>query len=207
MIKSYYNKTKEFYNRVYEKYAANSGVVMHNAIDLFLKNVIKKGVIIDIGCGPGHDVEYMIDGDYEAIGIDFSEKMIEYAKNNHKGTFYCSDACNEDTFKNFSKIDGAWISAMLMHLSLNDQKKLLSNVNNYMTMDGVIGLIIPIKCIDGKKKIKNDDILFYFYEKDRLRVMLNEAHFKIVDFSTFQFNKIEWGVAIAKKQEFNQIVR
>jgi len=48
------------------------------AVENFLKD--KKGKVLDVGCGSGRNF-LKIDG-LEWFGVDFSEKMLEYAKSN-----------------------------------------------------------------------------------------------------------------------------
>jgi SAM-dependent methyltransferase len=200
-MKDKYHKTKEHYNAIYEKYAQNSGIIMHDAIDLFLKHANKNGMILDIGCGPGHDVQYMIGQGYAAAGVDFSENMIEYARKNHKGSFYCLDVCADDFFANVGSINDVWMSAMLMHLSDNDQIELLEKINSNIASDGVVGLIVPFKLPERKKGMnKRPDILFHTYTKEALYKLLEDAGFRPISFSTFQFNNVEWGVVIANKK-------
>lgn len=42
---------------------------------LFMRNIIRPHMVLDIGCGPGHFVESMIDIGVNAIGIDIDERI------------------------------------------------------------------------------------------------------------------------------------
>lgn len=190
-----YQKTKNHYNKVYKNYAKNSGIVMDNVINLFLKHVNKNDTILDIGCGPGHDVQYMAEKGYEVSGIDFAENMITYAKKCHGRDFYCLDACNDDIFADVGKINNVWISAMLMFLSKSDQKQLLNKIHKNIPDNGTLGITIPLSI---NKDRERNDIIFHSYTKDEIHKLLYEAGFRSIDFSKFEFDDNEWGLVIAK---------
>ncbi len=192
-----YDKTKEYYNAACNRYALRNDVAMHDNINLFLKHVNKNNLILDIGCGPGHDVQYMIEQGYYAIGVDFSERMIEYAKKNHLGTFYCMNACSDNLFKNIDDVNSVWISAMLMHLSYDDQKSLLKKIHTNIH-NGIVGMIVPLELDESRKK---NDVLFYIYTKKELHKLLNDTNFKPLQFSTFKFNNMQWGIIIARPKK------
>lgn len=191
-----YDKTKEYYNAACERYVMNSGIVLHANIDLFLKHLDKKDTILDIGCGPGHDVQYMIDQGYNVIGVDFSEKMIAYAKKNRLGSFYCMNACDDNLFTNVGNVTNVWLSAMIMHLSHNDQKSLFQKIHANID-NGVIGIVAPLEL---SKEKKNDDIPFYIYTKDELYKLLDDTNFVPIKFSIFKFHNVQWCVIIAKQK-------
>jgi SAM-dependent methyltransferase len=47
---------------------------------LFRKNRIRSGLVVDLGCGPGHWVRELTRAGYDALGIDLSPAMIELAR-------------------------------------------------------------------------------------------------------------------------------
>lgn len=48
--------------------------------DLFFERVVNKGVVLEIGCGPGEISNYLKMKGLDIIGLDISDKMIEIAK-------------------------------------------------------------------------------------------------------------------------------
>lgn len=49
----------------------------------FINSVIFKGKVLDLGCGSGYISKYIADNNLNPVGIDFSDKMIEIAKQNY----------------------------------------------------------------------------------------------------------------------------
>ena len=43
---------------------------------LYIKHIIRPNMVLDIGCGPGHFVESMIDVGINSIGIDIDERVV-----------------------------------------------------------------------------------------------------------------------------------
>ncbi len=192
-MKEEYQKIKRHYDNIHLQYAEKGGVVMTDIINAFLEKIEKNELIADLGCGPGHDVNYMTQKGYQAIGIDFSPKMIEYAKKNNLGSFYCLNICDENTFNKLKNVSHFWISAMLMHLSSADQIILLKKIN-HIIKDGVLGLIVP-------ENVKKREIIFNNYTKTKLKNLMKATGFKIIHFSNFEFNQLKWHFIMAKKEK------
>lgn len=87
---------KRFTDKVMKKlvtlnsYEASASHYAKNTMDLHPKEEARKFIdrlpthakIIDIGCGPGRDAKVFSSFGFEVVGIDFSSKMIELAKQN-----------------------------------------------------------------------------------------------------------------------------
>lgn len=77
------NRTTDYYNRTTEQYFRSTKDVDFTEIyERFLKYVPKGGHIIDVGCGSGRDVVAFIRRGYLAEGIDTSEELTRYAREN-----------------------------------------------------------------------------------------------------------------------------
>ena len=151
-MKKKYQKIQKHYDEIHKIYIANSAIVLERLLKTFIKHLQKGSAIFDIGCGPGHDTDYFTKKGFETTGIDFSPKMIDYAKKHNQGKFYQADITAEDFFKKFTKIDNAWISAMLMHLEPSDQIKFLSKLKKHLSKDGIVGIIVPLR--DKQRELK-----------------------------------------------------
>lgn len=110
-------------------------------------NEVKKPIkVLEIGCGTGTFVDFSISNNFQYVGIDLSQKMVELAKKNHhenKGKrFYCNDLKSYSNNANES-FDLIVSSSFLHHLhdlddGIQDIKKLLNKSGMY------IGLHEPI---------------------------------------------------------------
>ena len=95
---------KNGYNKMAEKYLASRVVV--EDVSLFLKEfasmIKEKDKVLDIGCGAGIPDTKFLSKKFEVIGIDFSEKQIELAKQNvPNAKFICKDMTELDFPENY----------------------------------------------------------------------------------------------------------
>jgi 2-polyprenyl-3-methyl-5-hydroxy-6-metoxy-1,4-benzoquinol methylase len=80
----------------YKDYGYHSDAPTHNMsyqLDelVGLLDKIKNQYILDLGCGNGYLVNYLLNKGYNAYGTDASEKGIEIAKKNHADRFFVQD--------------------------------------------------------------------------------------------------------------------
>lgn len=80
----------------YQDYGYHSDTITHNFNYMLgpLLNLLDKGkntCILDVGCGNGYLVNYLISLGYNAYGTDASEKGIAIAKQTHTDRFFVQD--------------------------------------------------------------------------------------------------------------------
>lgn len=137
-----YIKIKKVYNKNVEDYAKNGGVLLLDNLNYFLSIIPPKGKILDIGSGVGQDVEYFYKKGYDSLGVDFSEKMIEYSRKNRKGgKFSLLDLFEIKNKFQKESFDGVWISSVITHLKERDIIKALKIIKEVLSPDGVAGVI------------------------------------------------------------------
>lgn len=105
------------YNNIATKYCDKTKEIsMSYWLDKFLYHITDVNPkIIDFGCGSGRDIKYLIDKGYKnVIGIDSSDKIVEYAMN-FVGN---NNIINQDSLTGFNNmsVHGIWASASLIHL-------------------------------------------------------------------------------------------
>lgn len=106
-------------------------------IDEFLTLIPKNGKILDVGCGPGIDANYMNSKGFKVTGIDLSEKMLKLAKQKFPNiNFKLSDVRTLD-FPNNS-FEGIFASFSLIHISKKDISLTLKKLYKILKENGVI---------------------------------------------------------------------
>lgn len=73
------NEVKDFYDKHWQRFDV-SRVRIWKCVKEFTSTIVKKSTILDVGCGNGKNVKYLLDNDIKAYGIDFSEKLVEVCK-------------------------------------------------------------------------------------------------------------------------------
>ena len=113
-IKKYVNR----YLKTYERYNYWSNVWKENNLpwdikthDINLENFlntfnIKKGKVLEIGCGFGYDTKFLYELGFDVTGLDISKNAIDIAKKNNSQNvkFKCIDFFNYDTENDFDFI-------------------------------------------------------------------------------------------------------
>jgi len=86
-----------------------------------IKSLLSGKKILDVGCGPGHLVDYLSQNGYRATGIDITKSFIGYAKKNYLGNYLVGNA-SKLPFTDH-EFDTVLIRNVLEHVE-NDQKVL-----------------------------------------------------------------------------------
>ena len=195
-MKPYTKKTIDFYNKNIDTYIKEGAIVLNEKIDKFIKMLTGKK-ILDVACGPGHDTDYLTRKGFDCLGIDLSEKMIEYAKQKSMGKFEVMDFFKLD-FEEKS-FDGIWCSSALTHVHKEDINELLHVFLKILKKSGILGIIVPA----NQKRVKRekDTRIFTMFDISELNKFLTNNRFKVVNSELFTFNKIKWVFIIAKKIE------
>ena len=102
---------------------------------LSLIDVPKGSFVVDLGCGNGVLSAELKLKEYDVIGLDASEQMIELAKKLHPDIeFICDDI---RSFKLAKKADGIFSNAVLHWIDEKDQQMMLSNIADNIKTGGV----------------------------------------------------------------------
>ncbi len=108
---------------VVARYHAAYGEDFHRVLAKDFLQTLPGKRVLDLGCGPGHYTRYFSELGFEAVGVDYSQKMIEAAKK-HKGIgnplpwFVVGDMERLQSRFPANSFDGVWANASLLHISL-----------------------------------------------------------------------------------------
>lgn len=194
-MKNYTKEIIDFYDKNVVSCVKSGAVVLKSKANEFTR-LIKGPKILDVGCGPGHDTDYLTRRRFDCLGIDLSKEMIKYAKKNFKGKFRIMDFFNLDFKKN--TFDGIWCSSAISHVAKRDLDKILKSFLKILKEDGVLGIIVP----QTKKwyRKKNGNRVFTTFYEYEIKKYLIKSRFKILSTEIFPFANRTWIFVIAKKQ-------
>jgi ubiquinone/menaquinone biosynthesis C-methylase UbiE len=178
---------------------------MQSRLDIFSKYLPENAFIIDIGCGTGRDVKYLVSKNFRAFGIDLSEAMLNEA---HKlfsnGSFSMMDMRHLGL--SAAICDGVWASASVIHLPKSEVHYALEEISRILKKDGVLFLSMQ----EGSgERFSEDGRFFVYYKRDEICTLLKQHQFEILEFEPNQsikntFKKtltITWINFLAKKME------
>lgn len=179
---------RECYDRVASQYALNlfneleGKPIDRELLDNFAERLKGKGIICDVGCGPGQVTSYLWEqGLTEVYGLDLSPQMVETAQSlNPEITFMQGDltALNVE--------DGAWAGMIAFYAFVNFSKSQLPIIfaewHRVLQKEGLLLL-----AFHRGKEIKHVEEMwgvslsldFHFFETEDMLALLRKAHFKI----------------------------
>ena len=140
----------------------------------FVKKMIRKhkktlgNEILDVGCGAGHHDLFLRD-DYEVVGVDGSEKMLELARKRNSELAYHRGEMR--TFQLNKKFDVVMAMDMIQYnLTYSDLEKALRNLASHLKTGGL--LLFYLENI--KDKFEQNKTRFKKHRKGNIEIVLIE---------------------------------
>ncbi len=124
----------------------------------FIEKLPAKGMILDIGCGPGRDLNYFYKNGFRAIGLEPSEELASFARK------YSNCEVIGTTIQNFESnqlFDGIWACASLLHLESSILIESFKKVSGMMNDNSVFYCSFKLGDFEGYRngRFFNDQTL------------------------------------------------
>jgi 2-polyprenyl-3-methyl-5-hydroxy-6-metoxy-1,4-benzoquinol methylase len=130
---------REGYNKIAKEYYSDRDLFKNEKkIQEFISLLPESGTVLDIGCGGGIPVlRTLVDNGYDAKGIDFSQTMIELAKQNvPEAEFILGDITKTD-FESES-FDGIISTYAFIHIFRTQHPLLYTKIFNWLKPGGIM---------------------------------------------------------------------
>lgn len=155
---------------------------------------------VDVGCGSGRDVAWMVARGFLATGYDASQGMLRAAKEAYPGLDFrlatLPDLCGVEE----NQYDNLLCSGVLMHLPRQDLITAVLNIGRILKAGG--RAVIAVRCGDAGAERGPDGRLFTPIEPGRLALLLESAGFEVV-LRENQLDStrpsVQWNVILATK--------
>ena len=117
----------------------------------------KNNRVLDIGCGVGRWADEVVklffeDAKGEYVGVDFSEKLLDVAREHFEGNAKCQFLCG--SFQNLKTVleennctngyDQVLVNGVLMYINDNEVGVCLDNVDTYLRHGGIVYIKEPV---------------------------------------------------------------
>jgi predicted TPR repeat methyltransferase len=155
--------------------------------------------LLDLGCGPGNITRFLLAKrpDFTIKGVDVAPNMVQLAqKNNPAAAFEVLDVRNLHQIE--ERYDGIVCGFCLPYLSKEDVAKLMDDVQDILSDDGVLYLSF----VEGEYEksgfqyaSSGDGVYFYYHQEEFLKSSLQEKGFEIIRLHYKEYEKKE-GVEI-----------
>jgi SAM-dependent methyltransferase len=146
----------------------------------FLQHLPKSvGLVLDAGCGSGRDLGLFARDGIQAIGLDRSAELLRIARG--AGRTAVNGDLRDLPFKPAS-FAGVWACASLVHLSMPEVARALTEFKRVLRPDGNLFLSVRHGCgIEERLDPSGHSRWFYLYSAPVIRKLLLESGFIDID--------------------------
>jgi SAM-dependent methyltransferase len=117
-INSYNKSANNFADYYYSNYSKDKFSSIKLGLFKFCKRLSKKGLVLDLGCGPGIHSNFISQNGLRVFGVDLSEGMIKHAKTYFPDINFARMNVLNLGFKD-SSFNGIWSSCLIHHIPKN----------------------------------------------------------------------------------------
>lgn len=117
----------------------------------FLREIPKQGRILDLGCGPGQDIFYLMNKGYHAIGLDGAWSFLLWARKKDPQVSLVYGDLRRLPLRE-TQFDGIWAAASMIHISKTEVRKALKGIGSLMSPGGFLGATFAHGNVSGRLK-------------------------------------------------------
>lgn len=160
------NETKNFYNEIakqsFKEWSDNP--ILLPTLSKFIQKLPKDPLVLDLGCGTGVETKRLIDLGARVIGIDFSEKSLEIAREHvPKAKFLNINILNLNFDADF--FDGVVEAGVLFHFNAEEQNQILKHISLILKPKGIFLSYYPEGNFEGMERIDISGKSFQRYSR------------------------------------------
>lgn len=150
----------------------------------FIAKNITKGQLIDLGCGPGQTTKFLFDNGFtDTIGIDISSEMIKIAKEINPNLYF-----EQADILNLEYTDNSFGSAIsfysIVHFDYEQVQTAFKEIYRVLIESGefLFAFHIGDNIVHLQNFLDHEvEIDFHFFEVDKIKSLLIETGFEIID--------------------------
>ena len=166
-----YNKHISDYKELMSKEAKDTN------LDLFMKMIVTKGKVLDLGCGTGSASLSLLKRGFAPFPIDASQEMIKAAESllKIKARNISFDEIDEHNF-----YDAIWANFSLLHIRKNKFSDILKQLFFALKEEGILFFSLKRGVGESRDKLGR---FYSYYEKSEVEKLLEKASFRTKTFS------------------------
>lgn len=147
----------------------------------FASHLAAGATVLDVGCGPGHDLVNLASPGFSPLGLDYSGGMLAQARQITSAPLIQADMRRIPLHT--ASVDGVWMCASLLHLPRETAPAALRESQRILKPGGVI--FVSVKAGDGdviRERFgeQTGPRLFTLYQMPELHIMLKSVGFSLL---------------------------
>ena len=193
-LKQYYEEDYDFIlHRNSQHYLKGSESIKRELFEY--EKYVKKGRLLDVGCGTGNYVFRAQELGWESYEIEISRIYSDFLRN-ELGLNVMNVSIEEVNFSS-NYFDVVVLNHVLEHLF--DPKNMLKKIYGFLKKGGILAIYIPNELESLYSTLMLDNLLFYFqpgerptdhlyfFNKKTIQLLLRTTGFKIIELTTGNF--------------------
>jgi SAM-dependent methyltransferase len=171
------------YDQTAAEFAARWGNLrLERELEAFTRHLRGQRRVVDLGCGPGRDVDFLTQLGCRVVGLDLSLGMLAQARRRMPDARLLRADLRQPPLAARS-FDGVWACASLLHLRRVHLHTALAKVARLLCRPGGI-LYLALKTGHGERWIDDHSgrrSFFVYYQPAEIETALRQAGFEILE--------------------------
>ncbi len=152
-------------------------------LNRFAEAMRGRGLVAELGCGPGHVARYLQEQGVSVVGIDLSPEMVRVATNLNAGIdFRVGDMCALDLED--ATLGGVVAFYSIVHFEPADLGRVFREMRRVIALDGLALVAFHV----GEEVVHADELFgapvsldFRFHKPEEVSRALGEARFRVIE--------------------------
>lgn len=156
----------------------------HHRLELpqrFSATLPRNSRVLDLGCGPGRDLDIFAADGHIATGLDLNTHFVEMASRRHNVLH--ADMRELTQLFSVSTFDGIWAQASLVHLSNDDARRVIANCFDLLQSNGIFFTCVPTEGTNGWKTEADGARWYTVWPETSFVTAIEDAGFLIIDYT------------------------
>ncbi len=169
------------YDRIAKEYQADRHIFDQREELETLVSLLAKGArVLDVGCGAGVPVaSFLVDSGFHVIGVDFSEGMLELAREKVPRAEYVKGSMTRLGFKGNS-FDGLTAFYSIIHVPRERHFLLFEDFRRILRPDGVMLICMGPDEWEAVDEYYGSDMFWSHFSPEKSLQLVREAGFQII---------------------------
>lgn len=144
--------------------------------------------VLDLGCGPGRDLEFFASSGHYVVGVELNTSFYEMCRVHHSVVH--GDVRELSKYFQPDSFDGIWAQASLVHLSVEETTEVFANCFDLLRSGGVFYTSVPATGTSGWRDEPDGRRWYTVWPNEAITSPLLAAGFTVFDISVGPYAEV-----------------